>query len=372
MGRKIIISLNSAWNIVNFRSGLIKALVSNGYDVIALAPDDKYASLIHELGCTYVPIKFSSTGINPIANLALFMRYLWIMYRVRPDAYLGFTIKPNIFGSLAAHFLGVPVINNVAGLGITFKKRGLLKQIVVNLYKAALFRSVHVFFQNSNDREIFDREGILKNTSSSILPGSGVNLEKFSFTPICENEKIKFLFVGRILKDKGVAELADAMRIVTKRVLNVECSLVGFIDEANKNYVSRSKISEWVDEGLISYLGESDDVRKEIGSVDCIVLPSYYPEGTPKSLLEAAAMGRAIITTDTPGCRDLVDHGVNGYLCQSQNVADLATQMEKFALSSHAERALMGLHGRKKAENRYSEKIVVDEYLSRLELLNWN
>jgi glycosyltransferase involved in cell wall biosynthesis len=364
---KIIIALNTAWNLINFRSGLIRALVFHGYDVIAVAPKDAYSPQLAALGCRFVPIPIDNKGTHPGRDLLLFWRFVRLMRKERPDVFLGYTIKPNIYGSLAAYVSGVPVINNVAGLGTVFIKGGWLNWFVRALYRVALARSCKVFFQNEDDRHLFITDGLVDGALTDRLPGSGVDLKKFQPVPLPGRHQIRFLLIARMLWDKGVGEYIEAARLLKSRGLNAEVCLLGFLDVQNPAAISKSQMDEWVAEGVVRYLGVSDNVREEIAQADCVVLPSFYREGTPRTLLEAAAMARPIITTDSVGCRDVVGDGVNGFLCHPRDASDLADKMERMIGMSHTEREAMGLRGREKVEREFDEMIVIDKYLAAIE-----
>jgi glycosyltransferase involved in cell wall biosynthesis len=354
--------VNSSWNILNFRSGLIRALIKEGYDVVAVAPDDNYTQLLSTLGCRFIPLEMDNKGMHPGRDLRLLFRLYRLMRQERPDVFLGFTIKPNIYGSLAAHALGIPVINNIAGLGITFLKTGYLNRLVRAMYRLALLRSRRVFFQNCDDRSLFISSGLVKATKTERLPGSGIDLDRFGVLPLPSGSPVRFLLVARMLWDKGVGEYVNAARILKRRGIDADCCLVGFLDVQNPSAISPLQMDQWVNEGVVRYLGASDDVRVEIAASNCIVLPSFYREGTPRSLLEAAAMGRPIITTDSVGCRDVVDDGLTGYICKPQNAESLADQMERFTALSPEMQAVMGERGRVKIEAEFDEKVVIRSY----------
>jgi len=362
-----MIALNTAWNLVNFRSGLIRALVSHGYDVIAVAPADEYAHQLAALGCRFVPLPMDNKGTHPGRDLMLLMRFVRLMRKERPDVFLGYTVKPNVYGSLAAHLYGVPVINNVAGSGAVFIKGGWLNWLVQVLYRLAFSHSRKVFFQNEEDRQLFISRGLVDSSVTDRLPGSGVDLQKFQPTPLPGKSRIRFLLIARMLWDKGVGEYVEAARLLKRRSLEADFCLLGFLDVQNPAAISNLQMNEWVIEGTVRYLGVSDNVREEIAQADCIVLPSFYREGVPRALLEAAAMARPIVTTDSVGCRDVVDDGVNGYLCKPRSAADLADKMERFVAMSHTERELMGLRGREKVEREFDEQIVICKYLLAIE-----
>ena len=366
---KIVICANTAWNLINFRKGLICALLENGYEVVAIASDDKYSKDLMSIGCKFIPVDMHSSGTNPVQDTILIFQIFQILSRERPNIYLGFTIKPNIYGSLVAGFLKIPVINNIAGLGIVFGKSGLLKIIVRKMYRLALSRSHMIFFQNRSDQSIFIIDALVRAEVTALLPGSGVDLERFRVMqlPVCTKEvrKFRFLLIARMLWDKGIGEFAEAAKLIKIHFTNVEFCLLGFLDVDNPNSISNTQMNELVASGLI-YLGESDDVRIQIAEADCVVLPSYYREGTPRSLLEGASMARPIITTDTPGCRDVVDHGINGYLCKVRDARDLANKMLDLLLLPVEERIIMGLKGSEKIKVEFDEKIVINKYLDNI------
>lgn len=367
MSGKVIIALNTAWNLVNFRTGLIQALVSQGYEVIAVAPIDKYSSQLAAVGCRYVPLPMDTMGTHPGRDLLLLWRFFRLMRKERPDVFLAYTVKPNIYGTLAARVAGIPVINNIAGLGTVFINGGWLNQLVRVLYRLALARSRKIFFQNEDDHHFFVTHGLATKSISDRLPGSGIDLNKFTPVPLPGRSRIRFLLIARMLWDKGVGEYVEAARLLKNRGLDAEVCLLGFLNVQNPAAISQSQLDEWVAEGVVRYLGVSDNVRDEISQADCIVLPSFYREGTPRTLLEAAAMARPMITTDSVGCRDVVDDGVNGFLCCPKDASDLAEKMARVLEMHPADREAMGLRGRKKVEREFDEKIVIDKYLQAIE-----
>ncbi len=365
MRTKVIIALNTAWNLYNFRAGLIRALVAEGYDVVAVAPSDEYAARLSELGCRFVPLAMDNRGTHPGRDLLLLLRFYLLLRRERPDVFLSFTVKPNIYGSLAAHALRISVVNNIAGLGAVFIKDNWLTRLVRWLYRVALSRSRCVFFQNNDDLELFVKAGLVSPEKVARLPGSGIDLRAFQPVPIfpLDSRPFRFLLVARMLRDKGVVEYVDAARIVRRKFPDVEFCLLGFVDVQNPTAISNGQMIAWVEEGVVRYLGATDDVKPYLAEADCVVLPSYR-EGTPRSLLEGAAMGKPVITTDAIGCRDVVDDGVNGFLCKTRDVDDLAAKMMMMIRLSPESRAGMGQMGRKKMEREFDEKIVIDRYLT--------
>jgi glycosyltransferase involved in cell wall biosynthesis len=361
----VVLAANSSWNIVSFRSGLIRALKAEGYEPIVLAPVDPAAEQrMDDLGVERIVVRIERSGLNPFADLALVLKYRRLLKRLRPIAYLGFTIKPNIYGSIAARLTGIPAIANISGLGTVFIKRGPLLALVSRLYRFALKRVAVAFFQNPDDLELFVRRGLVRRDQARLLPGSGVDLESFQPTAFPAGPAT-FLFIGRLLGDKGVREFADAARIVRADLPDARFQLLGPMDEGNRSAIARSELDQWVSEGRIEYLGETDDVRPYIEKATAVVLPSYR-EGLPRSLLEAAAMGRPLVTTDVPGCREVVEHGVNGLLCEVRSSDSLAKAMKELAEMPSEKWAQMGAASRRMVEERFSQTVVIRAYLDAL------
>ncbi len=358
-----MIGLNTAWNFVNFRAGLIRALVEAGYEVVAVAPLDGYVERLEALGCRFVAMPMDNHGKHPGRELVLLLRLWRLLRHEQPDVYLGYTIKPNIYGSLAARALGIPVINNITGLGAVFSRGGLIASFVKGLYRVALKRSRKVFFQNDDDLELFVRAGLVAPAVTARLPGSGIDITLFSVVPLPNKETLRFLLIARLLWEKGVGEFVEAARRLKASGIRAEFDLLGFVDDNNPEAISGTQLEAWASEGVIRYLGVSNDVRIEIAQVDCVVLPSYYREGTPRTLLEAAAMGRPLITADSIGCRDVVEDGINGYLCRPRDAVDLATKLLAMINQRPEERSAMGLRGRAKIESEFDERIVIHNYL---------
>jgi len=367
-GKRILISANAAWNIVNFRSGLIRGLQAAGHEVVAVAPPDASVESVRALGIPCHPVAMNKKGLSPAADLALLLRYRRLLASVGADVYLGYTVKPNIYGSLAAHSLGIPVINNVSGLGTAFIRGGWLQRLVSTLYKVALRRSSTVFFQNRDDRDLFLSNGLVRPEQARLLPGSGIDLAHFTPPPqpAPAGAPFRFLLVARVIRDKGVLEYVEAARRLRERWPEVRFQLLGALDADNRTAIPAAQVERWNSAGIIDYLGEAKDVRPFLGAADCVVLPSYR-EGLPRTLLEAAAMGRPLVATDVAGCRDVVREGVNGYLCAAQDADSLADAMERMLRLSLAERARLGEGARAMVEAEYAEQRVVDLYLEAIE-----
>ena len=367
--KTIAIAINSSWNIYNFRSGLVRALVAKGYDVVAIAPEDAHSERLAELGCRFTPVRMSARGTSPVEDARLLIEYRRILRRERPSAFLGYTIKPNVYGSLAAHSLKIPVINNIAGLGVTFLKHGLFQRFVRMLYRTALRRSRTVFFQNPDDRSLFLKAGLVRERQTRLLPGSGVDLARFvpAERKRGSSEPFVFLLVSRLLRSKGIAEYAAAAAIVRQRFPNVEFRIAGILEPGHRDAIAEHEVRRWEAERAIVYLGALDDVRPALAGADAMVLPTFYPEGTPRSLLEAAAMGKPIITTDVPGCREVVDEGVNGFLCRPKSAESLAEAMLRLLELDEEQLRSMALASRHKAETQFDEQIVISRYLDALQ-----
>lgn len=366
----MLICSNTAWSLVNFRAGLIRAMLSLGYEVVAAAPADGHEGRLARLGCRFVELPMVSASKAVYPDLLLLGRFLRLFRRERPDVFLGYTIKPNVFGSLAARMAGVPAINNIAGLGAAFNARSRLARIAGALYRVSLAGSMRVFLQNEDDQRYFLRTRIIRSGLSEVLPGSGVDITAFAARPgRVPDGETRFLLLGRMLWDKGVGEFVQAARQVRKTRPDARFQMLGFLGVPSPKAVLRRQVEEWSAEGVIDYLGQADDVRAAIAAADCVVLPSYYREGVPRSLLEAAAMGKPLITTDWPGCRETVADGANGFLCRPRDADDLAAGMLRFLMLSSDDRRRMGEASRTMAETKFDEQIVIGRYLELLRII---
>tara|TARA_Y100000588_G_scaffold47408_1_gene44715 strand:- start:5071 stop:6120 length:1050 start_codon:yes stop_codon:yes gene_type:complete len=338
-----------------------------GYSVLAVAPVDEYVPLLTQLNCHYLPIEIDNSGTHPGRDLQLLWRYLNLLRREKGDIVLTYTIKPNIFGSIAARLCSIPVINNISGLGAVFIDRSWVTGLVVGLYQLSLAGSKKIFFQNRDDQQYFVKAGLVKEQQTECLPGSGVDLSRFSYSPITRSSKnFRFLLVARLLWDKGVREFVSVAREFSQKYRNIDFCLLGQVDTSNPTSISIEQVEMWSSEGIIKYLGEVEDVRPYLQEADCVVLPSYR-EGTPRSLLEAAAIGRPIVTTNAVGCRETVIDGRSGLLCRVRDVKDLAEKMSQILELSFTARLAMGLKGRKHMENTFDENIVIDRYVSTIQ-----
>lgn len=369
--RTVVIAANAAWNLVNFRSRLIAALIADGYDVIGAAPPDRQAeAALADLGCRFRPVPIDSKGVSPRQDLGTLLAFDRLFRDEAPLAFLGYTIKPNVYGSLAAARRGIPAINNVSGLGTAFIATTWLTPVVERLYRTGLGRSEIVFFQNADDARLFTDRRLVRTAQVRMLPGSGVDLDHFAPAgPRKEDGRTVFLFIARLLRDKGVVEFVDAARACRLRDPATRFQILGFRGAENRTAVSEHQVDAWIADGDIEYLGAASDVRPHIAAADCVVLPSYR-EGTSRVLLEAAAMARTLVATDVPGCREVVDDGINGFLCQVRDSYDLARAMAQVVAIGAERRAAMGAAGRTKVAREFDERIVIDAYrdaLARIE-----
>lgn len=362
---KVAIVLNTSWNIYNFRLNFIKSLLAEGHEVHTIAPKDDYTTLLVEMGCTHHNVKMDSRGANPIKDSALIIE-LWSIYRkLRPDVVLHYTIKPNVYGTLAAAMLGIPTINNVCGLGTVFLKDNLVSKIAIGLYKISFRFASKIFFQNPDDLKLFVSKKLVKEGVADLVPGSGINLQHFKPFAFKRNETFTFLMVSRLITDKGVLEYVDAIRRLKEQGIRAKFQVLGSLDPEHRRGIKVEVVNKWVEEGTFEYLGTTDDVRSFIQAADCIVLPSYR-EGTPRTLLEAACSAKPIIATDVPGCNHVVENNVNGLLCKLKDEKDLADKMEQMSSFDDGTLKNFGLRGRAKMEAQFDEELVINKYLSAL------
>lgn len=367
--RTVLIVYNTSLYVVRFRLRLIAELQAHGYQVIVVSPVDPATPELERLGIRHIPLRMSQYGMNPFAEIGTMLAIKAEMKRLCPFASLHYTIKPNIFGTLAAARAGVPVINNVAGAGWAFTSgHPLLRFIVSALYRRALRHSSTVFFQNRENLRTYVEGGLVAPAKARRLPGSGVDLDRFTPVPM-PAEQIRFLFVGRLLKEKGIREFLLAARTARAVDPSLAFEIVGEIEDS-PHYIRREELGQLTGDG-IEYRGAvpSAEIPRVLAGASCVVLPSCYGEGVPRSLLEACATGRPVITTDNPGCRDVVDHGVNGFMVPVRDPEALADAMLAFSRLSPSEREGFSLAARTRVENEFDERIVIRAYLDALEMI---
>lgn len=361
MKKHIVFSGNNAWGMWNFRSILIKHFVDNGYYVSVTAPYDKeYFTKFEEMGCHTYDMPIDAKGINPITDFRLLLNYRNLLKALKPDLSITYTIKPNIYASIAAESLGIKYLPVTTGLGYTFLADGVVPKIARLLYKYAFRKAEQVWFLNKDDIASFKAAGLIVDEKIVQLYGEGVDTDCFSPKPLPVDEQI-FLLVGRMLKDKGVVEYVEAARVLKKKYPNVRFQLLGAVWPDNPAAIAEEDIRAWENEGIVEYLGRTYDVRTYIEKAMCVVLPSYR-EGVPCTLMEAASMARPLVATDVPGCHEVVVDGYNGYLCEVKNAEDLASKMEKIILMSEEEKIAMGMNGRQLMMDKFDVKHVITQY----------
>lgn len=364
---KLLLTGNTCFKIANFREGLVRTLLAQGHEVLVLAPADAYRPKLEAMGCQVHDLPMDRNGTSPLAELRLLARIYGFLRHERPDFVFSYTIKNNIYSGLACRWLAIPFAPNVTGLGPAFNGVGLFNRGIRLLYRVAFARARMVFFQNTEDQATFLWARLISADRSRLLSGSGVDLSHFSASalPSC-NQGIVFLLVARLLWDKGVGLFVDAARVLRARDPSLRFLILGPIDSASRSGVSYEKMQDWINEGDIEYLGEESDVRPALEGTHCLVLPTWYHEGMPRVLMEAAAIGRPAITTDTPGCRDAVIEGETGLLCAPRSLKSLIAALELFILMSPHARTEMAANAREHAEAEFDERRVVQAYISLL------
>ena len=373
--KTIAIFINTSWNIYNFRLELMKSLQTEGYRVVAIAPRDRYSEYIEQAGFEYHQIDINNMGTNPLEDFILMSKLFRLYRKIQPDLLLHYTIKPNLYGNYAAKLAGIPVISNISGLGTVFLNNDVSSRVARELYRVSMLIPQKVFFQNPHDRDHFVETKLVAMNKTALLPGSGIDHQRY--VPVGKDDNggqqpFVFLLIARMLKDKGVVEFVEAAQALLQRSpggrgseqqQRVEFWLLGAMYPGNPTAINDEEIAAWTKEEGIRYLGETDDVMQIIAQSDCVVLPSYR-EGLSRVLLEAASMARPLITTNVPGCKDVVDDGVNGFLCLPKDAQDLAVQMQRMLQLSGDELERMGRAGRSKVIEEYSEQLVIDNYLA--------
>lgn len=360
---------NSAWSVYNFRLEVIRKMLDQGYQVMVIAPDDEFSTLLVQAGCRFIPLHFNNKSENPLKDIGFYFR-LKKMYRLlKPDFIFHYVAKPNIYGSMAAAANQIPSVSVITGLGYAFARRNWLYWVITNLYRHALRKTKEVWFLNNEDARIFISQRIVNIEKVKVLPGEGVNTSYFSRD---QNEiqptdhKFTFLMSSRLLKSKGIGLYADAARILRKKNYDVRFELIGFFEKHHPDSISQDDLNRWEKEGLIHYRGYAKDVRPFLKKADCFVFPSFYNEGVPRSLMEAASMDLPIITSLNRGCKEVVLNNSTGYICNLNDPFDLADKMERMINLSEEDRTRMGRNGRLLVIRKFEIHKVVDEYIEML------
>lgn len=360
---RILVVANFGMGLYNFRKELLQELIKRNYEVYISLPYDEYVPKLEELGCKFIDTPLSRRGTNPITDLMLLLKYKKIIKDVKPNVVLTYTIKPNVYGGIACRIANVPYIVNITGLGTAVENGGLLQKITLFLYKVSLKNANCVFFQNQENQEFLTKRKIIKG-KNRILPGSGVNLNDFSLLEYPPDDTVKFLFISRVMKEKGIEQYLDAATYIKEKYPNTEFQIVGFCEEEYEE-----KLKEMEDKGIIKYHGKQNDVKKFYRLSHCTIHPTFYPEGMSNVLLESAACGRPIITTNRAGCREIVDNDLNGYIVNQKSSEDLIKKIENFLKLDYKEKKRMGIHSRLKVEKEFDRQIVIKSYLEEIKFI---
>lgn len=361
MNRRILFLANHDMVIYNFRRELVERLLKEENEVYISSPYGDRIDLLTAIGCKFIKTEFNRHGKNPVKDIDLFKRYCRIIKEIKPNVVLTYTIKPNIYGGIACQFCGVPYISNVTGLGTSIENGGILSFISCHLYKTGIKKASTVFFQNKYNQELFETE-IFKPDNTLLLPGSGVNLMENCLEQYPDEGPLRFLFIGRIMKDKGIEEYLACAKYVKSKHPSFCFSIVGPYDD--DSYADEiTKLSE---EGIITYYGFQKDIHSIIKKHHAIIHPSYH-EGLSNVLLEAAATGRPILASLVPGCMETFDNGISGIGFEVKNAQSLIAAVDKFIALPYEEKKEMGLRGRKKVEREFDRKIVVSAYIEEID-----
>ena len=363
-GMKIAVIENGLFSTYTMREALMMRLLKEGCDVYILTHTNSFVTQVEKTGLKVINI--GSGNLNPIKVFQYIYNLRSTLKKIKPDVCLTFSIRPAIWGNLITRQLKIPTITNITGVGPLFISKNIVYRAARTLYRNALSKTKKVFFQNYDDMNLFIESGFVKGSIAERIPGSGIDYNKFS--PLILQEKdpdtFIFLFIGRLIKDKGIFEYISAARSISKKFPNAIFNVIGpfWTQNLKKNTITRTQLQNWIDEGVIDYLGEKKDVRKFIAEADCIVLPSYR-EGTSNTLIEAASMEKPAITTNTTGCKEIVSDNETGFLCKVKDELDLADKMEKMILLSPEKRKEMGKKARQKIIKEYNKQIVIEAYL---------
>lgn len=356
---RILVLANNDIGLYNFRKELLARLIKDGNEVYISLPEGDKVKPLEDMGLKLIDTQIDRRGINPITDIKLFITYINIIKSVQPSVILTYTIKPNIYGSTAARICGIPYLVNITGLGTAFENDGWLRHLISNMYKIALKRSNCVFFQNQKNRETFEMYGLISG-NNRLLPGSGVNLDQFSVLEYPSNETLEFVFISRIMKEKGIDQYLECAEYIRKRYPNTRFHICGFCEEAYQK-----KLKELHDNGVIMYHGLLSDVREVLKVTHCTIHPSYH-EGMSNVLLESSASGRPCLCSDIPGCREIVNDGGTGFLFEPKRTESLINAVEKFIELPYDLKKQFGVNARRKVEKEFDRQIVIDAYMDEI------
>jgi glycosyltransferase involved in cell wall biosynthesis len=361
MKKKLVALLtNHDDDIYCFRKELIEKLIQEGYEVLISCPYGEKLDLMEDIDFIYDDVEIDRRGTNVFADTRLLIHYLKVLKKYKPTIVLCYTAKPNVYGSLACNLLGIPYLNNVTGLGSVLKKKGLMKNFILYLFKIAFLKSNCIFFQNQENMELGKSEGLVKG-KHRLIPGSGVNTQRFPLQPYPDDKNgITFNYIGRVLKDKGVDNYIETAKIIKKKYPNTEFNIIGFIEPTESHYID--KLRELEEEGIIVYRGSQKDVKPFIARAHATIHPSTYGEGMSNVLLECASSGRPLITTNIAGCRETLEDGITGLIYRAGDTNDLVSKVMYFMELSNETRKVMGQKGREKVKKEFSREFVISAY----------
>lgn len=362
--KKILILANNDIGLYNFRKELIERLIQERNEVYISLPYGERVKDLEKLGCIFVETNVDRRGTNPIKDLKLILKYKNILKIVKPDIVLTYTIKPNIYGGLMCRIKNIPYICNITGLGTATENKSIVQKIVFVLYKCALKRVKCCFVQNSENLQFLTDNKLVDKMRCKLIPGSGVNLKHFKVLPYPNNsENVRFLFISRIMKEKGIEQYLEAAKVIKGKYSNTEFHVLGFCEQEYE-----AQLQKLTEDGIINYHGLQKDVIPFLKETSCLIHPSYYPEGMSNVLLEASASGRPVITTNRSGCREIIDDGKTGYIIEIKKSQQLIDKIEEFLKLSNDQRKQMGLEARKKVEKEFDRNIVIEEYFKEMEI----
>lgn len=365
MKGNILVLTNFIAGLHSFRKEVMKAIVDAGYQLYISVPDsnDDRVNYFKGIGAEIIKTDFNRRGMNPLADFKLMLTYRRLIKQLKPIAVLSYTIKPNVYGGIACRLTGTPLIANVTGLGDAIENGGWLQKLTISLYRFGIGKAAQVFFQNETNKNFCVNHKIADN-NAIVLPGSGVNLEHHRYQEYAPDGVIKFLFIARLLKDKGTEEYFEMAKTIKDKYPQTEFQVLGWTEGPYQQ-----QLEELVKEGVINYLGTTSDIRPYLTNVHCTVMPSYH-EGMSNVNLESAANGRPVITTNVPGCRETVDDGKTGYIVEAKNAQTLIEGVERFLDLPYNQKIVMGKMAREKVEREFDRNIVVKAYLKAIESLN--
>ena len=359
--KKILILANKDITLLYFRKELIEKLILEKNEVTVCFPkSDKVPEFIN-MGCKFIDIEMDRRGTNPIKDISVIFNYIKIIKKIKPDIVLTFTIKPNLYGGIACQLKKIPYIANITGLGTALQKEGILKKITIFLYHIAFKKIKCCFMQNEDNMKVFEKYKIADD-KRKLIPGSGVNLTKYKLLDYPkETDNLEFLFIGRIMKEKGIDLYIETAKYIRNKYKNTRFHVIGYCEQDYEN-----TLEDLQKQGIIIYHGKQDNMIAFYKLSCCTIHPTYYPEGMSNVLLESAASGRPVITTDKPGCREIVDNKVTGFIVKPQDLEDLKSTVEKFINMLYEEKVNMGLKGRKKVEKEFDRNIVINKYIDEI------